>query len=110
MLAKPGYPLLCVPLVELVDEVDTARGWTHACIPHEPDKHLRVNMRLVGSPGYPFSGRDTVHRHASLIVQIAIHARDTQIIHKSADHILDVHERFDIAVTPEGNVYYRPRP
>jgi len=110
MLAIPGYPLLCVPLVELVDEVDSTQGWTHACIPHEPHKQLRVNTYLIGTPGYPFTGRDTAHRHAVLIVQIAIHAHHPQIIERGVDYFINAHERFDIAVTPAGDVFYRPRP
>lgn len=110
MIAKPGYPLLCVPLVDFVDAVDTTQGWTLARIPHEPSKHLRVNMQMVSAPGYPFSGRDTIHRHAVLIVQIAIHAQDPRIIDESTDHIIDAHELHDIAITPIGHVYYRLRP
>lgn len=109
MIAKPGYPLLYVPIVELLESSDVSEEWTLAILPLEPTRRLRVDTHKIGMPGYPFTGRDTTNRLAALFVQIAVHARNPQLMAESADHIINVHERYHIAITPVGDVYYLAR-
>jgi hypothetical protein len=102
-----GYPLLYVPLVELRSKRNV-RGWTRARLPREPRRHLRVDMSQLYTQQVPLSGRDTVFRRAALMVQIALYAQDPCQIPKDATHIVTAHERFRIALTPRGHVYYHP--
>ena len=103
-----GYPLYCVPVVNLCDSDELDHRYEQACVEGEDEDRYVLDTSCVGIDSTPYTGRDHLNRQAALIVQIVHYAQTRECLREKTT-IVTAHERYHIAVSPEGKVYMRSR-